>query len=89
MNINPTAATTSTTTNDTSSTSQGTDDMFMQLLMAQLKNQSPLDPVDPDQFVGQLVQFNTLDEIIQIRELLQQVTGTTTTGNPTSTQGVQ
>jgi flagellar hook assembly protein FlgD len=26
--------------------------------------------MDPDQFVGQLVQFNTLGEIMKIRELL-------------------
>jgi len=54
--------------------SQQTNDMFLQLLTAQLQNQSPIDPVDPTQFVGQLVQFNMLDQMIQIRELLQQAT---------------
>jgi flagellar basal-body rod modification protein FlgD len=48
----------------------GTDNLFLQLLTAQLKTQSPLDPVDPNQFVGQLVQLNTLDQIAQIRQLL-------------------
>lgn len=47
--------------------------MFMQLLVAQLKSQSPLDPLDPNQFVGQLAQFNSLSELTQIRQLLQQV----------------
>ena len=47
-------------------------DTFMKLLVAQLKSQSPLDPVDPTQFVAQLVQFNTLGQIIKIRELLEQ-----------------
>ena len=64
----------------TSSTAgaQDTDQMFMQLLMAQLKSQSPLDPVDPNQFVGQLVQFNTLDQLIAIRQIVQDSLGTTT-----------
>lgn len=77
MNVNPTAASSNTPTTTTSKNSaQDANDMFMKLLMAQLKSQSPLDPVDPNQFVGQLVQFNTLDELIQIREMVQQALGT-------------
>jgi flagellar basal-body rod modification protein FlgD len=48
---------------------------FIQLLVAQLKSQSPLKPVDPTQFVGQLAQFDQLSEVMQIRELLQQFAG--------------
>ncbi|MBI1741107.1 MAG: hypothetical protein HY233_09375 [Acidobacteriales bacterium] len=47
--------------------------MFMQLLVAQLKSQSPLDPLDPNQFVGQLATFNSLSELTQIREILQKL----------------
>jgi flagellar basal-body rod modification protein FlgD len=47
-----------------------TGDMFLKLLTTQLKSQDPMSPMDPDQFVGQLVQFNTLGEIMKIRELL-------------------
>ena len=82
------AAATDPTSQGTSSTSNSstvTNDSFMQLLIAQLQNQSPLDPVDPNQFVGQLVQFNTLNEIISIRQLLQQVAGSA----PTTTGSVQ
>lgn len=65
--------------------------MFLQLLTTQLQNQTPLDPVDPNQFTTELVQFNMLDELTQIRQLLQQVTtAPATSGNTnTSTQGVQ
>ena len=70
MNISATSANSGTPTS-TTDPAQDTDNMFMQLLMAQLQSQSPLDPVDPNQFVGQLVQFNTLDQIIQIRQLLE------------------
>ncbi|RQW24550.1 flagellar biosynthesis protein FlgD [Rhodobacteraceae bacterium CH30] len=38
----------------------GDADMFMTLLMAQIKNQDPLSPSDPAQFVNQLVQMNQM-----------------------------
>ncbi len=41
--------------------------MFLQLLTAQLKAQSPIDPLDPNQFVGQLAQFQSLSELTQIK----------------------
>ncbi len=50
----------------------GLNNMFLQLLVAQLQNQNPLDPMDPTQFVGQLAQFSELSEITQIDQLLQQ-----------------
>ncbi|HZQ67111.1 MAG TPA: flagellar hook capping FlgD N-terminal domain-containing protein [Terriglobales bacterium] len=68
--LNSTAGTGSTNASKSSS-AQETNDMFLKLLTAQLKFQDPIDPVDPNQFVGQLVQFNTLDQLIQIRELVQ------------------
>ena len=51
---------------------------FLTLLMTQLKAQDPTSPMDPNQMVGQLVQFNTLGEIMQIRSLLQNMTTPTT-----------
>ena len=87
MQINPVANTASTNpiaraSTATTDPSQDTNSMFMKLLTAQLKNQSPLNPVDPTQFTSQLVQFNMLDQLTQIRSLLQQaVTGSTTGGN--------
>ena len=67
---NASAAASSGTT-DTSG--QDMSNMFMQLLTAQLKSQSPLDPLDPNQFVGQLATFNSLSELVQIRQILQQL----------------
>lgn len=55
-------------------TQQDTDNMFLKLLTTQLQNQSPLDPVDPNQFAGQLVQFNMLDQLIQINQTLKSAT---------------
>ncbi|MBZ5597507.1 MAG: hypothetical protein LAN83_04225 [Acidobacteriia bacterium] len=89
MNVNPAAITnTAGATASSSNAASDANDMFLQLLMAQLKSQSPLDPVDPNQFVGQLVQFNTLDQLIQIREILQEGLQGPATGNSTqATQG--
>src|SRR6185312_6469627 len=41
---------------------------FMKLLMTQLQNQDPLSPMDPTQFAQQLVQFNSLDQLVAIRQ---------------------
>lgn len=45
--------------------------MFITLLIAQLKNQDPTSPMDPTQFVNQLVQFNSLEQLIGINQELQ------------------
>jgi flagellar basal-body rod modification protein FlgD len=38
--------------------------MFLQLLVAQLRNQDPLNPSDGTQFVAQLAQFQQLEQAI-------------------------
>lgn len=40
-------------------------DYFMNLLVTQLKNQDPLDPMDPNEFTNQLVQFSAVEQQIQ------------------------
>lgn len=47
--------------------------MFMSLLVAQLKNQDPLAPQDGTAFVAQLAQFNSLDQLIGIRESIEKL----------------
>lgn len=49
-------------------------DMFMTLLVAQLKNQDPLAPQDGTEFVAQLAQFNSLDQLVGIRQSIEQLT---------------
>ena len=39
---------------------------FLKLLVAQLKNQNPLNPADGLQFVTQLAQFTTLEQSMQM-----------------------
>ena len=43
---------------------------FIQLLVAQLKNQNPLNPADGTQFVTQLAQFTTLEQSLQMNSSL-------------------
>ncbi len=43
----------------------GKDD-FLKLLVAQMKNQDPMDPQNPDQMAAQLAQFSSLEQLIDI-----------------------
>jgi len=63
----------SSSSSSSSSSDPGVDltNTFLQLLTVQLKNQSPLDPLDPNQFVVQLAQFDSLGELTQIQSLMQ------------------
>src|SRR5260370_34237028 len=66
---------------------------FLSLLVTQLKEQNPLNPADGTQFVTQLAQFSSLNELVNIRATLQgfsQAQSSTTGANvnpfqPTST----
>lgn len=69
----------STNSNNSSSSSGATGqtserDLFMTLLVAQLKNQDPLQPQDGTEFVAQLAQFNSLDQLVGIRQSIEQLT---------------
>ena len=43
-------------------TTQVTKNMFLQLLVAQIKNQDPMSPSDGAQFLSQLAQFQQLEQ---------------------------
>lgn len=59
----------------TTTTSSGTTQTFLQLLVAQLKNQDPMNPADGMQFVTELAQFSQLEQTIAIRKDLDILTG--------------
>jgi flagellar basal-body rod modification protein FlgD len=48
---------------------------FLELLVAQLQNQDPLDPVDNQQFVAQLATFSSLEQLISINQGVSTLAG--------------
>ena len=44
---------------------------FLRLLVAQLNNQDPLEPLENAEFVSQVAQFSSLDELVKIRQLTE------------------
>lgn len=76
----------SSSSNSSSGSNQLNGNSFIQLLAAQLQAQDPLNPLDPSTFVTQLVQFNQLQQLIDINQTLSQaaqppVAGTTQPSN--------
>ena len=64
--------------------------VFLNLLVAQLKNQDPMNPTDSTQFVSQLAQFSELEQVIGIRgDIETQMNGTTATSSNSGTSGTQ
>ncbi len=45
-------------------------DTFLQLLVTQLKNQNPLDPLDTNAFTQQLVQFSSVEQQLKTNDFL-------------------
>ena len=66
----PSTLTTSSTIT-AKNTGQQQKSQFLALLVAQLKGQNPLDPKDGTEFVSQLAQFSSLEELINIRTTLE------------------
>ena len=54
---------------------------FLQLLVAQIKNQDPTQPMDSTAFLGQLAQFSQLEQLVGIRQDIEK-TGATTATTP-------
>lgn len=46
---------------------------FLTLLVAQIKNQNPLNPTDGTEFLSQLAQFSELEQLISIRQELEAI----------------
>jgi len=93
--VSATGSTTSTTGTDTTSTTQtsATDKLanaqtFLQLLVAQMKNQDPLQPADGTQFLTQLAQFSQVEQLVNIRQNVSKLTDAATTTTDTSTASV-
>ena len=49
-------------------------DLFLKLLVAQMKNQDPFNPQDPTQYVTQLSQFTTMEQKMDLNDNMEYLT---------------
>lgn len=71
---------------------------FLQLMVAELQNQDPTNPADPTQFLTQLTQINSVEQLVQANQTLTSIqtaltppaagTGTGTTAPVAGAAGV-
>ena len=82
--VNRFSAFSSTAAAAPTSVSDATEDRFMKLLIAQMKNQDPLNPADNAQLTSQLAQIDTARGMTQLNQTLEKMLG-----NSDSTQSLQ
>jgi len=58
---------------------------FMTLLVSEIQNQDPTQPMDPTTFMSQLVELNQLEQVTQINQVVQEFAATSTTSNSVPT----
>jgi flagellar basal-body rod modification protein FlgD len=69
MTISPVTALTQNSEAPAAAAKSGVNkETFLQLLVAQIKNQNPLNPADGVQFLTQLAQFSELEQMMGIRD---------------------
>lgn len=91
MNVNPTSASQDTSANNSNVANNGSaagmNSLFMQLLVAQIQNQDPLNPTDGTEYVSQLAQLTqvqsmeTMSQLMANNSVLMDNLQTLTTGN--------
>jgi flagellar basal-body rod modification protein FlgD len=72
-----TSGTGSTSTSDDGATISAND--FLTLLVTEMQNQDPTSDTDPNEYINQLVNVNSLEQLIDINQNLSTVLGTSTT----------
>jgi flagellar basal-body rod modification protein FlgD len=85
------ASSMTTSTNGTSSTDSSSDSSdsgatisandFLTLLVTEMQNQDPTADTDPNEYIDQLVQVNSLEQLIDINQTLSTAMGGTATSN--------
>ncbi|MBL8242484.1 MAG: hypothetical protein JNM66_33975 [Bryobacterales bacterium] len=75
------AASEATAAIPTAGNSAATKENFLQLLVAQIKHQNPLNPQDGTQFLSQLSQFTEMEQMLGMREDLKAIRAELTAAN--------
>jgi len=74
MQVDATASTGSQSTILKGASSNGVDmgkDTFLKLLVSQLQNQDPLEPIDDKEFLAQMAQFSTLEQMRNLSDTME------------------
>lgn len=77
---------TNTVNGRTSSQQLGKDD-FLKLLLTQLTNQDPTSPMEDTQFISQMAQFSSLEQMTNMNESFKKMVGVINSSQATSTLG--
>ena len=83
---NGTTGSSSSNSSTSSSSNQLNGNSFITLLTAQLQAQDPMDPMDPNQMMNELVSMNSLQQLIGIKQDLDNLAGAAT-GNGATPSG--
>jgi flagellar basal-body rod modification protein FlgD len=59
---------------------------FLELLVTEMQNQDPTDATDPNEYINQLVNVNSLEQLIDINQTLSGAFAPSTTGDAASAQ---
>ena len=78
-----TASSSPSASSSTSTDALANESTFLQLLVAQIKNQDPTQPMDSTAFLSQLAQFSQLEQLVGIRQDIEK-TGSMTAMPPAS-----
>ena len=77
--MNVTAATTSTANAATDNTAKKTDpqnslgqDAFLKILVTQMQHQDPMEPMKDTEFIGQMAQFTSLEQLTNLNKTMTQ-----------------
>ncbi|MCY1705277.1 flagellar hook assembly protein FlgD [Pannonibacter sp. SL95] len=62
----------------------GSYDLFLKLLTTQIKNQNPLEPMDPAEYTQQLVQYSTVEQGLKTNEQLASLLSVIQSGQASS-----
>jgi len=83
------ASANSSASTPSSSSALANESTFLQLLVAQIKNQDPTQPMDSTAFLSQLAQFSQLEQLVGIRQDIENPSSSTSAIKPAaSTAGV-
>ena len=88
--VNGTSSTTNASSSSLSSATSGTDlqQTFLQLLVTQLQNQDPTNPMDSSQMTSQLAQINTVTGISQLNTSLSSLAAQLNAGQSAQAAGL-